>query len=677
MKNRWVSALVTGVMSLLLAACGGGVNSSNTTTNDDSNTETFTTQGGATIQMTFQPNVVRFPDTAAGITATGLDTFAFNPAPPNLTVNSVFTWIERAYVVLSIQPGSNGAIVVNTRDAQFDEVFKQLTVTGDLTLDDADGSRMVVVDADNDVITPTASESAAAAVARAASTPPPSCKYTTKDPALGGETNVSCSYSRALSAGFVVTYSGGVKDIKFVGVNLNSAGSTISGTTYEFTPFFTIAAQLYGQNPNQAAEIKNDVLLFEERIPIPESFDFLSISVPFYFSYDLPLYNLGIAGSATFPYTNGAFNFAGALQTPFAEVTGGFTGFGFTSKIDDAFEGGKTGVALVLSKWPTPLSSFVGNLRWPFGDDSFLTLGVYGKLGFGGSLSYSVTPPVRTGCFKWNLSAESIGESKISLLADDLATFTSAAEIYPGSTLDGQAGCNTGTLTVAASPATIQAGASDSLIAAYTVPDGSPAPTGNVTFVDQTGTALCSNVSLTQSGIASCSATINLSTATDVITAKYSGDSNYAPSTATTTIAITTGGLSCKLNSDGTGTITGHYPITLPAGWSLLADSWPTQYLAGTYNNCQNPSYNVPPGGPEFVSGDYLNANCSLPAETGNGGVQSCFNFGSGPVNTSVTLNSIVPNSIVSNGSVLIEFCSYPSPSSPSAVSINNVVPCN
>jgi hypothetical protein len=197
---------------------------------------------------------------------------------------------------------------------------------------------------------------------------------------------------------------------------------------------------------------------------------------------------------------------------------------------------------------------------------------------------------------------------------------------------------------------------------------------------------LCASVPLTPAGSASCTATITLSSAaTDIVTATYGGDSNYPSSTSTTTVAITNnpspGGfsainLSCKRNSDGSAQVTGLYSVTFPSGWSLLADAWPTQYLAGTGNTCQNPSYNAPPGGPQFVSGEYLTAHCTPVSSESGGGTQSCFNSSSASVNAWVTLNSSVSSYEASNGSVLIEMCRYPNPTQPGEA-IFNVVPCN
>ncbi|MGA8669010.1 MAG: Ig-like domain repeat protein, partial [Terracidiphilus sp.] len=65
---------------------------------------------------------------------------------------------------------------------------------------------------------------------------------------------------------------------------------------------------------------------------------------------------------------------------------------------------------------------------------------------------------------------------------------------------------------------------------------GGPAPTGTVSFVDQSGTQLCASVQLA-SGSATCAATLAL--APDTITASYSGDANYAASSGPVTVSVT------------------------------------------------------------------------------------------------------------------------------------------
>ncbi|MGF6601739.1 hypothetical protein P3T23_006490 [Paraburkholderia sp. GAS448] len=96
-----------------------------------------------------------------------------------------------------------------------------------------------------------------------------------------------------------------------------------------------------------------------------------------------------------------------------------------------------------------------------------------------------------------------------------------------------------GTLSLAASPTSIQSGGSDTLTATLVVPTGTPTPTGNVTFIDQSGATLCSSVAMDSTGTARCTATISSSTSSDTITANYNGDSHYSAASGTAKISIT------------------------------------------------------------------------------------------------------------------------------------------
>ena len=72
-------------------------------------------------------------------------------------------------------------------------------------------------------------------------------------------------------------------------------------------------------------------------------------------------------------------------------------------------------------------------------------------------------------------------------------------------------------------------------------PPGTGTPTGTVSFTDAAGT-LCTSaaLSLDQPDTAACTTTYTGSAESDTVTASYSGDSNYASSTGTTTVSVTT-----------------------------------------------------------------------------------------------------------------------------------------
>jgi hypothetical protein len=91
------------------------------------------------------------------------------------------------------------------------------------------------------------------------------------------------------------------------------------------------------------------------------------------------------------------------------------------------------------------------------------------------------------------------------------------------------------TLNPPSLPATVGAVTMTATIAPPTgAPASAPVPTGTVTFTDQSGT-LCSMVQIS-SGTATCTATIMA--APDTVTATYSGDSNYSPTSSSAAITI-------------------------------------------------------------------------------------------------------------------------------------------
>lgn len=116
------------------------------------------------------------------------------------------------------------------------------------------------------------------------------------------------------------------------------------------------------------------------------------------------------------------------------------------------------------------------------------------------------------------------------------ATETTSSKIGTASVTIDQASGPT-TTTVTANPLSLPSiGGQVTLAATVEATSGSTAPTGTVSFVDQTGAQLCAAVPLT-SDSATCSATLAL--APDTITASYSGDMNYAASSGTTTVLAT------------------------------------------------------------------------------------------------------------------------------------------
>jgi hypothetical protein len=118
------------------------------------------------------------------------------------------------------------------------------------------------------------------------------------------------------------------------------------------------------------------------------------------------------------------------------------------------------------------------------------------------------------------------------------------------------------TLGLTANPGSLPATGGEVVLTATITPQAGtppnlPAPTGTVSFVDENGTTLCSQINLSGS-IARCSATI--SGAPDTINATYSGDSLYGKSTGQVTVTDSTQTLSDSWSGNSTW-----YPPAGPA----------------------------------------------------------------------------------------------------------------
>lgn len=511
-----VRSLVAAIIFATLAGCGGEIGGGGGTTAGNVVT---TKVGNATVQKTYKPNVIVFPDSAA-ITAISPGVFQIATPPQGFTVSSVFTWMDRPYVVTSVNPVSgNAAIVATTRDAGIDEVLSQLIVTGDLSMSDVDFMRLVVATPDNQN-QPTAIVNQAAVQRATISVTRGPCTAKLADVTQGGSTTLSCTVSKAVQSGFLISGTIGVKDISFMGIQLNLSARQLVTRTVQATPFVTLAAELSGQSENKPGEIKDDILFAQARIPIPATLGFVSVGMPFYLSYAVPLYNMGVSVTANFPYSNGAFSFLGTLKNPTQSAT---TAPAFTSQIKDAFIGIKSGVELELTTLPTPLASAISFAKgWPTHDDRFLSVGVFGTLGPYGSLLINIAPPKPVACFKWSLEPRLDTVVEATLLSDPIKALSSSAplNLLPKYGIDGQSGC--GNMTITASPNPVLA---NSPVTLKSVVEANPGtlPTGRVAFVTSAGDTLCA-ARIDSSGVATCAAVVK----TDVVvTGKYSGDDNY------------------------------------------------------------------------------------------------------------------------------------------------------
>jgi hypothetical protein len=134
------------------------------------------------------------------------------------------------------------------------------------------------------------------------------------------------------------------------------------------------------------------------------------------------------------------------------------------------------------------------------------------------------------------------------------------------------------TTTVVANPPSLHStGGSVTLTATIatqsTVPSGTPAPIGSVTFTDTTGATFCAQPVTVTAGVATC--TVSITTPPDTVTANYSGDPNYAASTGSATVTVaaqgpntcvpTQGATTCTVSTYilGSGTFTAPVTVTV------------------------------------------------------------------------------------------------------------------
>lgn len=425
----WVGTLL--VVPSMLSSCGGSGDSISTSSGDSTAMSVTSNVGNATIEKVFKPHVTQFGDSSVQQTAPA--TFRIDSPPVGFGLNSVFTWGDRPYVVTSVT--SNNPLVVTVRDAQFDEVLSQLKVTGDITIDDANSSRMVVADASNSNQTPAVSIS----VIRSTTVKVGLCKMVDNDSTESGATTVSCTVNTQIQPGVSISGSVGIKGIKFSDVNLDKTGRGQSVSTFQATPYVTISGQISGKQ-NTTATLKGDILYARIRMPISLTLGFVSIGVPFYLSYSVPLYNSGISVTGSFPYTNGSFGYVGTLQVPTASVT---TAAVFTAQLNDAFLGIKSGAELALTSTPTPLASAINVATgWPIKDDRLLAVGIFGTIGAYGSMSVNVTPPTTTACLKYALAPRVDTVVESSLFGDPIASLAlTPLKILSGLQISGSTGC--------------------------------------------------------------------------------------------------------------------------------------------------------------------------------------------------------------------------------------------
>ncbi len=171
--------------------------------------------------------------------------------------------------------------------------------------------------------------------------------------------------------------------------------------------------------------------------------------------------------------------------------------------------------------------------------------------------------------------------------------------------------------SVSASPPDPVTGQPVTYTASVSVPaPGSGTPTGSVTFVGGAGT-LCSDapLSVLSPDTATCTTTYSGGAQSDTVTASYSGDSNYAPSSGSTTVAI---GSPLALTKSTTSTGYGKAGDTIPYSY-LVTNSGPDSLSSVGVTDSLVPNVSCPDptlaaGGSETCNGTYTVSQADVDA---------------------------------------------------------------
>jgi hypothetical protein len=188
-------------------------------------------------------------------------------------------------------------------------------------------------------------------------------------------------------------------------------------------------------------------------------------------------------------------------------------------------------------------------------------------------------------------------------------------------------------ITVSANPASISApGTSVKFTAVLAPPSGavagSPIPTRTVTFSDSTSTNLCT--ATLSAGSASCAATITAALP-DTVTALYSGDPDYAPSSGTVAISG-----SCKWNIPSQ--LSGIFNSRLSDGYyTLVTGEWIIN-ISGT-GRCVGPG---PGFGDLYIPASSVTVSASVtitatPSPGTGGGASNTYSFSDFVLNSTLS----------------------------------------
>ncbi|MGX6568274.1 hypothetical protein [Cupriavidus necator] len=420
-----------------LSACGGGNDNSNgegSTPPATSGAVVTTAVGDAIVTKTFQPGVLQLPTDAA--TSPADSTLAINSrSAGSMKAGTVVFWNDRAYVVTAATPISDETIQVTTRPAEFQEVFADIEVTGNIKTEDLDLSRMTATMATSVTKTPKAAGSILL-MPQASTFDSGPCTATVGDGKLGESSSATCDLKVASFSPFDLTIKSGFRDSLISGVDIKFLQGKFTYEEMQITPFMRAEAALVGSDNKPVNIAKEDIPIFYLQVPVKSTGGFLRLDIPLRLDVSLPVAQFRAGIEVAFPYSSKkGWTMQASIDTPAA-----------TFSTDQLFQYeaaghlyGVVGVELVLAKSMV----LAPNFEWfkPNSPDRMFSLGALFKGGVDGTFSFTVDDLHAKPCFKWDLRGAGGVASDVQLGTDrDTAQSQTLMKQF-GDAVSGSSGC--------------------------------------------------------------------------------------------------------------------------------------------------------------------------------------------------------------------------------------------
>ncbi|WP_429031705.1 hypothetical protein [Aeromonas veronii] len=426
--KRSLEMALTLVLGITLFSCGGDGNDAATPT-PPTPTPTTSKVGDATITKTLQPNVIQLEPNQAS--ATSKSELVINNPPTAIKAGSVITWNDSAYVIESINTDSNGVIHVSTRTAEFNEVFSDLVVVGDLQSADFDFTRMGLAIADSSAKQANGSVAMQKMTTYAAGP----CTADVGEPSLGESTTASCTVKIPYQS-FSFNIKAGFKDALLTGVDIRYLQAKFSVDKMKITPFSRVDLAMIGTDNKPTTIGKSDLPIVYFQVPVKETAGFLRLDIPLRLDFSLPLFQFNAGVEVAFPYSSAdGWSMTPSIDTPVATIGGGQV---FKYEAKPHFYA-VAGAELVLAKSLV----LAPNVQWfqANSPDRLFSVGALFKGGVDGSFSVKIDDLQTKPCFNWSLQGVGGAASDIKIGTDRLNTLGALAMKNFGPPITGSSGC--------------------------------------------------------------------------------------------------------------------------------------------------------------------------------------------------------------------------------------------